>query len=63
MNVTKVISVLILGLKKICTGRPIVENLLYSIIFVPQVVNTIVAFRMLVEIIFLSKCVGSLNSL
>lgn len=59
VDATKVASVLTLGPKRMGTVGPIAEDLLGGIIFVPRVVDTMVASKMLGEMIFSGKRVGS----
>lgn len=59
MDATKVASELTLGLKKMDTVEPIAEDLLGGIIFVPRVIDIMVALEMLDEMIFSDKCIGS----
>lgn len=58
VDAMKVACVLILGSKRMGTVGPIAEDLLGGIIFVSQVVDTIVASKILSEMIFSSKRVG-----
>lgn len=59
VDATKVASVLTLGPKRMGTVGPIAGDLLGGIIFVPRVVDTMVASKMLGEMIFSGKRVGS----
>ena len=59
VDTTKVASVLTLGPRRMGTVGPIAQDLLGGIILVSQVVDTMVASKMLDEMIFSGKRVGS----
>lgn len=59
MDATHVAGVLTLDPKRMGTVGPIAQDLLGSIIFVPRVVDTMVASKTLGELIFSAKRVGA----